>query len=143
MATETSGTKLLDLFRRLNSIIRDFSEEMKEVVGKHETDAPSSEIREIMDSIKSRHAIDEKDRRENEEILKLLNQLSSDKRIFYLIEAESSEWIELLDSIERRLEMDKDTLSKNELETYGKIKEASIEELFTPVIMAIASIFPA
>ncbi len=127
MLIGNSETRVLDLFRRLNSILRDFTDEMKEVVDRHETAAPNSEIREIMDSIKSRHAVDEKDKRENEEILKLLNQLSSDKRIFYLIEAESGEWIELLDTIEKRLEMDKDILTGEELETYDKIKKETKE----------------
>ncbi len=127
MLIDTSGMKMLDLFRRLNAVIRDFANEVKEVVDRHEVTAPSAEIKELVNSIKSRHVIDEKDRHENEEILKFLNQLSEDKRIFYLIKAESGEWIELLDAIEKRLEMDKDTLTKEELDTYEKIKETTKE----------------
>lgn len=127
MLIDTSGMKMLDLFKRLNEVIRDFANEMKEIVDKHEMAAPSAEIRELINSIKSRHVTDEKDRLENKEILKFLNQLSDDKKIFYLINAESGEWIELLDTIEKRLEMDKDTLTKKELDTYGKIKEATKE----------------
>lgn len=127
MLIDTSGMKMLDLFKRLNEVIRDFANEMKEIVDKHETAAPSAEIRELINSIKSRHVTDEKDRLENKEILKFLNQLSDDKKIFYLINAESREWIELLDTIEKRLEMDKDTLTKEELDTYGKIKMATKE----------------
>ena len=127
MLIDTSGMKMLDLFKRLNEVIRDFANEMKEIVDKHETAAPSAEIRELINSIKSRHVTDEKDRLENKEILKFLNQLSDDKKIFYLINAESGEWIELLDTIEKRLEMDKDTLTKEELDTYGKIKMATKE----------------
>ncbi len=119
--------KMLDLFRRLNAVIRDFANEVKEVVDRHEVTAPSAEIKELINSIKSRRVIDEKDKHENEEILKFLNQLSEDKRIFYLIKAESGEWIELLDAIEKRLEMDKDTLTKEELDTYEKIKETTKE----------------
>ncbi len=119
--------KMLDLFRRLNEVIRDFANEVKEVVDRHEVTAPSAEIKELINSIKSRRVIDEKDKHENEEILKFLNQLSEDKRIFYLIKAESGEWIELLDAIEKRLEMDKDTLTKEELDTYEKIKETTKE----------------
>ena len=119
--------KMLDLFRRLNAVIRDFANEVKEVVDRHEVTAPSAEIKELINSIKSRRVIDEKDKHENEEILKFLNQLSEDKRIFYLIKAESGEWIELLDAIEKRLEMDKDTLTKEELDTYEKIRETTKE----------------
>ncbi len=127
MLIDTSGMKMLDLFRRLNAVIRDFANEVKEVVDRHEVTAPSAEIKELINSIKSRRVIDEKDKHENEEILKFLNQLSEDKRIFYLIKAESGEWIELLDAIEKRLEMDKDTLTKEELDTYEKIKETTKE----------------
>ena len=127
MLIDTSGMKMLDLFKRLNAVIRDFVNEVKEVVDRHEVTAPSAEIKELINSIKSRRVIDEKDKHENEEILKFLNQLSEDKRIFYLIKAESGEWIELLDAIEKRLEMDKDTLTKEELDTYEKIKETTKE----------------
>ena len=127
MLIDTSGMKMLDLFKRLNAVIRDFANEVKEVVDRHEVTAPSAEIKELINSIKSRRVIDEKDKHENEEILKFLNQLSEDKRIFYLIKAESGEWIELLDAIEKRLEMDKDTLTKEELDTYEKIRETTKE----------------
>ena len=127
MPIDASGMKMLDLFRRLNAVIRDFANEVKEVVDRHEVTAPSAEIKELINSIKSRRVIDEKDKHENEEILKFLNQLSEDKRIFYLIKAESGEWIELLDAIEKRLEMDKDTLTKEELDTYEKIRETTKE----------------
>jgi hypothetical protein len=127
MPIDASGMKMLDLFKRLNAVIRDFVNEVKEVVDRHEVTAPSAEIKELINSIKSRRVIDEKDKHENEEILKFLNQLSEDKRIFYLIKAESGEWIELLDAIEKRLEMDKDTLTKEELDTYEKIRETTKE----------------
>jgi tellurite resistance protein len=127
MPIDTSGMRILDMFRKLNSIIGEFAESMRGVVEKHEMVAPNAEIRRLMESIKSRHAIDEKDKKENEEISKLLSQLSNDKKIFSLVEAESEEWLELLDAIEKRLEIDKDTLTGEDLKAYVGIKKATDE----------------
>lgn len=127
MIIDTSNMRVLDIFRKLNETIRTFADNVKEVIEKHDVVAPNDEIRQLMDSVRLRHATDEKDKKENEEILKLLELLSNDKRIFSLIETESREWMEFLDEIEKRLEMDKDTLTEGELEIYERIKRVTKE----------------
>lgn len=122
MANITSSMRVLDLFRKLNVAIRNFAEDVSEVAGKHEAEAPSAEIKSLMESLKAKHAVDEKDKLENVEMLRLLGKLLEDKRIFSMIEVETKEWFEFLDAIEKRLEMGKDTLTEEELETYEEIK---------------------
>lgn len=124
---EATPTSLTGLFKRLGSLIRGFAADMERLVEEHDVQAPTSEIREVIDHIKSRTPTDEKDKHENDEIVKLLGQLSSDKRVFSLIKLETEEWEELLGAIETRVEMGKESFGSEEQEEYERMIQTTRE----------------
>ncbi|MGC8538711.1 MAG: hypothetical protein ACP5MK_02475 [Candidatus Micrarchaeia archaeon] len=116
-----------DLFRRLSSMLRSFTQNIEEVVNLHEQEVPEEKIRELMNHIKERATTDAKEADENKAILSMLKQLVEDKQIFSLIKIESSEWIELLDALEKRLEEHKGMYDAEEMKLYKEIKNTSNE----------------
>ncbi len=127
MRNDLLSLSFSDLFKRLSSMLRSFTQNIEEVVSLHEQQAPEERIRELMNHIKERASTDAKEADENREILNMLKQLSEDKQIFSLIKIESSEWIELLDALEKRLEEHKGTYDAEEMKLYKEIKDTSNE----------------
>ena len=120
--SELSGLSIAKLFSRLNGMLKDFVSNIEDVIGKHNEQASINEIKEVIEYIRKKAPTDEKDKQENMEMLKLLNQLVTDKNILEIIKLEGKEWLSLIDAIEERAEKDKGYLRDEELGVYNDIK---------------------
>lgn len=116
-----------ELFRELSVAIREFSSTINRIIERHEQEANTQHVKEIMDHIRSRVSTDKREEGENAEIARLLNQLLIDKEILSLVKIEGDDWLEFLEAIEKRLEVDKGLVGKDELKAYEDIKELSSE----------------
>ncbi|MEM0159943.1 MAG: hypothetical protein QXU98_09960 [Candidatus Parvarchaeota archaeon] len=125
MRGELANLNLKDLFKRLSSAIKSFAASIEETIAVHERQAPESEIRELIEHIKLRAKVDEKEAGEDAEILGMLRQLIADKQIFSLIKIEVDEWLELLDVLEERIESRGGPYGSDERQLYEEIKETS------------------
>jgi CO dehydrogenase nickel-insertion accessory protein CooC1 len=127
MSIDTHNQTLSGLFRMLGASLRNFARSLNTIIKIHESETPEIEVKELIERIKIKIATNEKEKEENKEMLKVLNQLASDKKVFKLMKIESEEWIEFLDAIEARSEMGKSDLTEEEAEIYDSIKRTAAE----------------
>lgn len=120
MASLTEST-IVSLLKRLSSVIKTFSKDIDDVATRHEQTAPTAEINEIIRNIRSKAPVAEKEKKEYEEIAKLLDQLLTDKKLLSYIKVETKDWLRLLEAIEQRMERHKGTLTEDEKELYQDI----------------------
>lgn len=124
---ESTFLTLKGLFKKISELIRNFVNELDSTITEDESIASLNEIRNLIHDIKERTPSDEKERDENKEILNLLFQISKERSLFSLIKLETEEWEELLDTIEKRIEMGKTNLTEEEIKEYDKIKSLTNE----------------